>query len=68
MLPSGTASVRLQKCVVGVQEWKEHLERQLDSLLGQVVHGSLKVLRGNHNRLAGGAAFPLSLHRLPLCY
>ena len=37
-----------------VQEWKEHLEAQLDSLLGKLVRGTLRVLRGSHNRYAGG--------------
>lgn len=41
---------------VGMQEWKEHLERQLDSILGKVVCGTLRVLRGHRNRLHGGAA------------
>ena len=41
-----------------VQEWKEHLERQLDSVLGRRVRGTLRVLPGLHNRLQGGL-YPL---------
>ena len=37
-----------------IQDWKEHLEAQLDSLLGKPVRGTLRVLRGSHNRYAGG--------------
>ena len=43
-----------------VQERREHLEEQLDRVTGGVVGGSLRVLPGDHNRLAGGAA-PCSL-------
>jgi hypothetical protein len=39
---------------VWLQDWKQHLIAQLDSLLGRMVQGSLLVLRGDHNRLEGG--------------
>ena len=37
-----------------MQDWKEHLEAQLDSLLGKPVQETLNVLRGSHYRHAGG--------------
>lgn len=43
-----------------VQERKEHLEEQLDRVTNKVIGGSLLVLAGEHNRLAGGALPPLS--------
>ena len=44
-----------------VQDRKEHLEAQLDSLLGRVVHGTLCVLRGYQYRLLGGMYCSMSV-------
>lgn len=37
-----------------MQDRKEHLEAQLDTLLGKAVRGTLCVLRGYQYRLFGG--------------
>ena len=37
-----------------MQDWKDHLEAQLDSLLGKTVKGKLNVLPGHKHRLEGG--------------
>jgi hypothetical protein len=37
-----------------LQDHKQYLDRQLDSLIGQIILESLQVLGGNKNRLHGG--------------
>lgn len=40
--------------VTYVQEWRDHLDMQLDGLTGKLVCGKPRVLSGHHHRLEGG--------------
>ena len=45
-----------------VQDWKDHLEAQLDSLLGKLVCSTLRVLPGDQHRLQGGTPLEPTSH------
>ena len=47
-----------------MQELKEHLDAQLDSLVGKHLCGTMRVLRGTRNRHAGGTAYLISFGKV----